>query len=509
MKRSIALLLLCLTLLSSATLGLVSCKKEPEKNKPNNDTAGETEEESAPDEYKDLVKVDYSTDGQPAEFNIVNVSTGWSLDFMDSEDITLQFDSAVYSRNRFIEEQLGIVITAKSVVNSEITGIIRSAESSGDYVYDVCYDETYRAVRHAQAGYFVPVENLTYCDFDKPWWYQDLNETMTIAGSSYTFFGDANMSANDATWYVVYNAQIMEDRGFSKDYIYDLVDAGDWTFEAMYQIANETYVEGSTYGLVSNYRLPTALINAAGLTYVQKNNEGIYQRAELGEQFTSVYLDMLKYFFEDNSVSDGMNAILPTSTTERYATGGFTDWNFAKPFFDGNATFLSMYTGSILRVNLTQSTLDYGIVPMPKYSSQQAKYITQTYYGAMVGSVPYQVQQQGEETLDRVSNVLEWLQAYSYNSTRPVYYDIVLEGRVAKHPRTVDMLHIIHGFDERGTRLLDMNDVLALGLGGRAADAAFDNVTGVTARLRQYSEIVDDKLNTVVINYQKYQQERG
>ena len=92
---------------------------------------------------------------------------------------------------------------------------------------------------------------------------------------------------------------------------------------------------------------------------------------------------------------------------------------------------------------------DFGIVPYPKYSADQASYATRLCY-YMPTVVP--VTKTGEE-LERCGVMLEALASEYAVRVIPAYYDVVLQNKVARDEESQGMLDIIFA-----SRVVDIGD---------------------------------------------------
>ena len=367
------------------------------------------------------------------------------------------------------------------------------------YQYDICYNQSWKQTALVLNGVYMSANEYDqYLDFSKPWWYSDVLSDMTIANNLYLIAGDMNMMLNDSLWCLAFNVDIITDHNAESPY--RLVESGEWTYEKLYTLSKDTREEGK-YGIVSHIALADALIIGANLALTVKNEDGIISRNPIDDRFTTIYQTMVTYFFENNGMGEE-NAIRTAYDSENYTGGKFnTSFNQQNEFTTGNATFLGGTVGD-MRVYLPSSEVEYGIVPIPKYEQSQKQYISYVYRAASICGIPSNIDQQAEGTLARVCNVMEWLNAYSYKLVKPVYYDVILYGRISRQPEAVDMLKIIFGLEDNGVKRMEMDGVLALGMTNVLEVCASDCSTGISGRIRVISELVDDTLNTTVKYYQ-------
>ncbi len=503
MKKTKKLLLLFLTLamLLSTAAGLVSCgeKKPSDVGLPTSPevTEGLPAETGSTevDLYADLPTGNYMTGDKPADFNILNSNSSWALVTMDAEQSKLAIDSAVYTRNRLLEDQLGIriqVTMGDSVQNSQM---LYKMVNSNDSTYDIFYNEIWQQSDLAIKGCFLSLNTYSdKLDLSKPWWYTDVIDNLTIADNCYLIAGDMNMSINDALWCMAFNEQILENYG--EENLFKTVEAGNWTMEEMYRLSLDTCATGR-YGIASHSAFSTALLAAADLRFTELNDEGELVRNPINDHFTTVHQYITTHFYTDNGQGN-TNQIRPHNESERIKEPG---WQGGQPLFTGGkATFLGGTVGD-MRVYLPNSGVRYGLIPMPKWSTEQAQYISYTYRNGMICGIPSTIR---KARLDRACTVLENFNAQSYRILRPVYYDTVLFGRVSLQPESREMLKIVFGTRPEGTKRLDLDVVLTLGMTRVSEICASDLVPNLGGRLLVEADTADELLVAAQTYYQTH-----
>ena len=118
-----------------------------------------------------------------------------------------------------------------------------------------------------------------------------------------------------------------------------------------------------------------------------------------------------------------------------------------KIFSENKSLFMDMSIFFAEQLRTMES--DFGIIPYPKFDTAQDHYSTRlSYYMPTV--VP--VTKVGDE-LERCGVLLEALGCAYYNNVIPAYYDIVLQGKVARDEESQGMLDIIFA-----SRVVDIGD---------------------------------------------------
>lgn len=90
----------------------------------------------------------------------------------------------------------------------------------------------------------------------------------------------------------------------------------------------------------------------------------------------------------------------------------------------------------LLLAALRDMDSDFGILPYPKFDEAQENYVSQDWGGLMC--VPTSIQNP-----EMVGSVIELLAYFSEETVIPAYYDVTLDGKIARDEDTIAMLDII------------------------------------------------------------------
>ena len=101
---------------------------------------------------------------------------------------------------------------------------------------------------------------------------------------------------------------------------------------------------------------------------------------------------------------------------------------------DGKVLF--MLAGMASAINYRDTEVDIGILPYPKYDEAQEDYVSLDWGGLMC--IPTTI-----GNPDLTGAALEVLAYESANEVLPAYYDVLLEGKLARDTDTVAMLDIL------------------------------------------------------------------
>ena len=504
MKR-ISLLLLCLLLATAMLFGVVGCnekKPNPQETTDGSDDIEETEPSTEEDLLADLPKRNYLTEsGSPTEIKILNNTSNYGLTIMDTDNMDTQLDSTIFSRNRYIEEELGISFAVTEMSYGEITSLMGTLAQGGAYAYDLVYNESRDQMVVVQKNAYYSVNDYKqYLDLSKPWWYEDAINDITISGNNFLLAGDMQMMFNDSIWCLAYNKEIVNDHMSDDPTPYKLVEKGEWTMEKLYQVVTNTQIDGDEerYGVVSWINFASAMMAASNIQLVVKDETDGLVANPVDDRFVTIYRNLLEKFFESNGEGE-INAIRTSYDSQSYLSGKFPEEvaNFQALFTSGKATFMAGTVGD-MRTYLPGSEVQYGIIPLPKYEVSQKEYISYVYEGAAYCGIPRAVK---AEDLERICTVMEWLGGHSYDSYRPYYYDVVLDGRVSKDPTAAKMLDIIFGATEDGKTYIELANVLKINTSSTIQLRISDANSSIKSAVSSAKELVDDQLYKIVLFY--------
>ena len=142
------------------------------------------------------------------------------------EDIV---DSAVYERNKAVEERYGITISALESTSGNYDLLALDSILAGDDAYDIIFAHSRAAFVYAVSGACLNIHDISTIHLDKPWWSKDIAESCDVGGKLFILDGDISVDGLEKAMCMYFNKRIFDELGF--DYPYELVRDGDWTFE--------------------------------------------------------------------------------------------------------------------------------------------------------------------------------------------------------------------------------------------------------------------------------------
>lgn len=424
MKHYTALLLIIYT------LSVCSCQQEQAIE----DVTGSISDASASSEAaasNRLPELDF--DGK--EFRIMTFDPAtltWARAELDIAEQTGDImDDAIYDRNRAVEERLNIeIVQLTRPYGDNDLAKMRQWIMSGDDLFEVGMEFVNNSRTLAMEGLLVDYGDLKYVDLSREWWCQDLNRSTSLAGKHYLVYGDYSISTHDNTSVLIFNKELYNDLAFDES-LYDIVERGEWTYDEMNEKLSAAVAdlngdsvmdESDRYGYVSEAKevLPSFWV-AAGETTIDKDASDI----------PCFQLDQDVRFAD---VIDGIFDLMLNGNHWYNITN--VDNGLVSDIFINNQALLSHATLFAVE-KLRDMDSDFGIIPYPKYDTEQTEYYSRV-GGGQFGVIPLT-----NSDLDFTGAVMEALSSESRMSVIPAYYNIALTSKYSRDDESAGMLDII------------------------------------------------------------------
>ena len=262
--------------------------------------------------------------------------------------------------------------------------------------------------------------------------------SLSIGGKLYWTLGDINIMDNDATWSDIFSKQLITD--YNLENPYELVRGNKWTISKMYELAKAVVTDINGDGTIG-------VDDRVGHLSEVSNTYGMFIGA--GEAIAKKDGDDLPYLSMDSERAAGvitgiLDLMLDTDTTllaDNY-TGKYNNpWDdLTRPMFMDNRGLF--YTIGLGTVNLLRDMKsDFGILPIPKYDSEQVEYYHYVHpWSASTVSVP-----STNRDTAFTGFILEAMAARSMYTLTPAYYEVTLTNKVMRDTDSEEMLDIILG----------------------------------------------------------------
>ncbi len=441
MKKRILTLILALLMVLPA---FTACSESTE----NNDAAQENTAADAPSAGEEVVAEETEAELSDAEARLAIPDNlpdqkfdGKEFRILTSEQKNFQFVSdeltgeatsdSVYNRNLKIEERFDTKIT--TILTGSPQSEIGTLVTSGDDACEIVEHHQYVASTPIAAGSYLNWNDMPHIDQTQPWWNQLSNDGATINGKLFCIMGDLSITALTYTFAEFFNQDLMSNYGYNPSDLYGIVFEGGWTLDKFIEISGNIYEDsngdgqksvGDTFGYgFWVYHGTDVWVDAIGerlTTYDPETNEITVQ---LGTEKVFTALEkIINHLVGNNGAYHFMDEA--TGKAENVA---------------GNVGIMQLMFESAFQ-ELRDVEYAYGILPYPKYDEAQEAYYTISMDQFSVFGVPKTLP---ETSYDFMGIVMEALNAESYKTVFPVYYDTALKNKYSEDPETAQMVDLI------------------------------------------------------------------
>ncbi len=415
MKKVIAFLLACITMLSFAACGKNDSKNEGESTMdPGGSVSTTGGDEEKPDPAKTLT-LEEGLDFGGKRIIILQRENFVDEMYFEKPNGDLVGDT-IWERNKQIESKLNVKLdfiketgTNKtfSTYKAKITAAAAAADSEelhivANYAY-YCSALAIEGVYH-DFNELNPVKKNHLC-LDKVWWNQNYQSEATVNEKLYFLEGDITVSAINRLEVLFYNMDLAEsyfpgvdflEKVYSKEFTYEyfldcIAAAGDGETTGVWGVSmpcNSTSIDG--------------FIASLDVDIVQRNSRGTPEVSFNTDRTISIKRELRKLYQENNSA-----LALDTGAGETVTK-----------FVNGNAIFHINMMQNAASDQFRNLAFEYAIIPLPVWNEDQENYMITAHDEYSTLSIPLCVLE-----TDAVSAVLEYMGYLSYTNLRPVLYE--------------------------------------------------------------------------------------
>jgi len=484
-KQSTALLLALIL----SSFSVIGCSQEPSET-----TAETTQtEETAPAETEPekLVPDLPERDFEGYEFSVLTrgqYNAEWYSEDIYAEEITGEpINDAVFNRNMNVGAKYNFTIKELTGESENPDNSVIQAVASGDAVYDMLMIGGVSSGNLATQKYLHELSAISYIDLTKPWYDQNANASLSIGSKLYMTSGDINIMDNNATYAILFSKVLAEQ--LINENLYTLVSEGKWTLDKMEEYCSIAYTDlngngeydpDDQWALIGEAWNTMAFVEGGGYKTFEKDENDMPYIAVESEGFYDRFL-----------LAMGLNADESHTMNNNRFRAQFSDvWNecIYRSFREARALFLctSMNVVPMMRDMET----DFGVIPMPKYNTEQENYncIVSIWASNML-SIPITA---SDSDLERTGIIIEALSAESKYTLTPAYYDVTLKGKSTRDEESEAMLDLIFS-----TRTFDLGIMFNWG-------NLYNNICQMTdSNSTDLASIIKSSYNTAVSEMQK------
>ncbi len=428
MKRSLSFLL-ALLMITGILFTAVSCGQTTE-------TPDETEGDSASattelETEKELAYNTVEKENFDREFTFLTRSDNLEQFYVEEYTGDL-LDDLIYERNTVVSTDFGVEFVYYDMEYQAVNDTMRLQVTSGLDDYDVYTGHKYSFTSCAQNNYCYNLGEIASMDLTGEWWDQGCYENLTIDDKTYVITGDIDPDSMLMSACLVFNKKMMTELGKNVDELNELTDNGGWTLDVMYEYGKDVTFDLNGDGKLDfqndRYNLSSWMMDVPFSLYYGANGnfvtivDGTPELTYTAEQVTNIYDKIYKIIIEQNAYF--------VTDLSQYATT-------YDVFTEGRAMFVDMCLSKITTF-LSEMDDPYGILPIPKYDTNQKEYLS-----FVNGATPFVMVGKTEADPEFVGTILEAMATYNYDNVTPQLFEVATKLQAAQDPASAAMVDYI------------------------------------------------------------------
>lgn len=435
--RSVACLLAFSITLSAASL-MVSCgdsgngSKKPESTSAV-DTSSEPVTEIDWDSLTDYEKRQLISDNLPdKKFNgkTFRMAVESNKEFeIYSEELNGEVtNDAVYDRNLRIEDRFEMKFSHEVMVDihSKISTYVTAADDAFDIMgYQAYWSHTPITAKVVRSWYDIP-----YMNFEQPWYNKITNDSATFNGKLFNLTCSLAITQMQYTYAMFFNQRIVEEFGYTPASLYQLVYDNEWTYDKFNEIISSIYIDENGDGKKD--------INDVFGYSCQLTHPSDAWLAAFGQPITGRDVDgNLTVEFNTEKTIAAIERIYAL-TYENPSTYVYSTQYDEYKYFANAKIAIAPLPFKVAFNELRVMEDSYGILPYPKWDSDQEQYLTNIFDQYSAFSIPKTAADD-----EFIGIIMEALNAESYKTVYPAFYDVALKGKYTEDRDTAEMVDIV------------------------------------------------------------------
>ena len=433
-KTTLARLLAFLLVAIMAVSVLAACgggsddKKEP--------TGGNTGTDVVDtDEKPDIAAKDY--DGYTFTFVCQPYldSQAYSVNYMVSESETSNtLLDAVYRRNELLKEKYNIDFEQMQV--TDLVTTVRTQVMGGATEFDIIIGDCKKLANLAKENLLYDLSSIERFDMTKSYWDSNAAEQLKVGDKLY--FTNCDLNVQEVAFVVYFNKQLIIEEELTSPYEY--MANNQWTIDnwasLVMSISEDvdgggTWDENDKYGTLYEHHNGRMFLFGTGVRATTNDETGY-------PQVTLFDTDKAVTVYEKCKAVFGSVNTLCINDMSASDTHGYNDkYDYARSLFCQDL-YLFHYEGTNIIHQFADMESEFGVVPFPKYDSNQSEYYSMYPYNCAMVAIPNVV-----EDLERTANIIEDMNYYSSIILKPAWYDTLLSRRYTRDDESEKSLDII------------------------------------------------------------------
>ena len=338
-------------------------------------------------------------------------------------------NDAIYNRNQTVADRFNAAVVTKlsDAPYDEITRLVKAASDECDIVDHFEYKAYTPIGQHC----YVDWNTIPYIDQSQPWWNRDSNEGSVINGKLFCIVGDLSITAMQFTYAMFFDMDLTAQYGYSAEDMYGTVFEGKWTLDRLQSVAESIYVDLNANGASDDG-------DVLGYAYWNYHGTDVWVTA-MGEHITQYEDGRLTVTLGSEKVYNALDKVINLV----YNTPGayrFNDETHGRDeFIAGRVAVMPMMFEDCYGP-LRSMENAYSVLPYPKYDEAQTEYYTNSMDQHSVFGAPVTLP---ADRYDFLGVMMEALNAESWKTVYPAFYDTALKNKYSEDATTAQMIDLI------------------------------------------------------------------
>ena len=345
-------------------------------------------------------------------------------------------DDAIFNRNIAVEDRLGIEFeyVEEKGSSSDYENWIKKAENDwqADNSYDIYAGYSRSAPLMTLKGMTANLLEYEAFSVEKPWWPAALTTECTINDKLYFCSGDIS---TNLLWMMIgtfYNKDLFAQYFPDEKSPMDMVESNEWTMEKFFSMVQDIYTDDGNskkddadfFGFVLYETNIDAFQTGAGIISIERDPENGLKISEgWNSQRCADACELVGSFLDSEGV------IYNTSTKIRNI------------FYEERALFITDRLFIVAGKDTSETgkiEFSYGLVPQPKFDTQQESYLTNVGHPFTM----YAVNSQSKK-IEAAVTTLEAIGSANHRTVTPAVFEVAMKVRYTDDVQTSGMYDLL------------------------------------------------------------------
>ncbi len=386
------------------------------------------------------------------EFNILTreanaYNTRYIVAEADSGEV---LGDALTKRNSVLESKYNITIKQMKV--DDVVTTVRSAVMSGTIEFDAIFAASGSLATMAIEGLLYDLNTVERFDFTKSYWDSNACEQLAMGGKLYFTNNSTNIHA--LGWAMFFNKYLIDEYGLTSPY--EHMANNTWTIDTWAEMVKSCNKDldgdgqmtvADRYGLLSGHIQGRVFSFASGIrsTTNDENGKPVVTLLDDKTKLETIYNKL-------GAVLSDSEYVCCSDCDHKEANGFAHKWAYARYLFTQDYYLFTSHDAEDVQ-EYAEMEHEFGIVPIPKYDSNQEIYQTQYPANNNLFALPSLILNE-----ERTFNIIEDMNYYSSYIVYPVWFDVILARRYARDDESEETLRVL-----RDNRVYDIGQAFDFG----------------------------------------------